>query len=60
MTIKQTMEMLDSPTKYVIDYVSPYGRGHMEVLSRYYDKNINKFQKVLKDVIITKFEEVAR
>lgn len=46
-------------TKYVIDYVTPNGKGHIEVKTSFYDKYMKKFTKLFKDAVIIKMEEVT-
>ena len=42
-------KVAESNKVYVIDYQSPYSHGQIIVDTNFYEKNINKFNRKLKD-----------
>ena len=58
-SLKKHEEFKKCKTSYVIDYVTPSGKGHMMVKTNYYDQFIKKFTKAFSDAVIVSFVEVS-
>lgn len=50
-------KLKESNRVYIIDYQSPYSKGQIIVDTNFYEKNINKFNRMLKDCMILSLVE---
>ena len=58
LTRKEYDVIINEPYAYVIEYVTPYGKGNMIIKKSFWEKCQKKFTKAMKDATIVSLKEI--